>query len=137
MKIDPVLTPEEMTKLLSHGVDVELSQSILDAYNRGLAGRNEKVIPRGVPDIDGKRILDLRESESFLFSPEEIIDFTKNPTPDPAFLSETGKGKDIPKKSDQGWDSPSSTFCLWFSEWWIRYLLWRYKEEQGIQPRAL
>ncbi|QEN07155.1 hypothetical protein EXM22_03815 [Oceanispirochaeta crateris] len=75
---DPLLTLEETTQLLNHGVDVELSLSILDGYNKGQTGRSEKVIPEGVPEIDGKRILDLSGAKSFHFSEEELRKFTKS-----------------------------------------------------------
>ncbi|MDA3957691.1 UTP--glucose-1-phosphate uridylyltransferase [Oceanispirochaeta sp.] len=78
MKKELLLTPEEEAELLQQGVDVILSLSILNDYNQGLAGRTPPEIPKGIPEIDGKAILDLKKSDFFLFSDDEISHFKQS-----------------------------------------------------------
>lgn len=71
------LSKDEMEELEAKGVDLELSLSILNDFNNGIAGNTGAVVPSGVPDIDGDRIIDLRKSSSFHISPEEKAGFIR------------------------------------------------------------
>jgi UTP--glucose-1-phosphate uridylyltransferase len=75
MNIEKRLSKDEIEILENRGVDLELSLSILDDYNDGVAGNTAAVIPSGVPDIDGETILDMRASSFFTISAEEREQF--------------------------------------------------------------
>ncbi len=59
------------------GIDISLSLSILRDYNAGIIGQTPPVIPKGIPEPDGERILDLRNPESVYFTGEQINRFLK------------------------------------------------------------
>ena len=71
------LNPEEVQELEKAGVDIPLSLSILNDYNAGVIGQTPPVIPRGIPEPDGEKILDLRNPVSVHFTREQINNFLK------------------------------------------------------------
>ncbi|MDC7231740.1 MAG: UTP--glucose-1-phosphate uridylyltransferase [Spirochaetales bacterium] len=71
------LTREEIDVLKAKGVDLELSITNLEDFNRGAAGNTPPVIPEGVPDIDGDTVLDLRGSTAFSITAEERENFAQ------------------------------------------------------------
>ncbi len=58
------LPPELLQDMLRKGIDVDLTLAILNRANRGDFRQYSKVIPAGVPAIDGVNVIDLRATES-------------------------------------------------------------------------
>jgi len=73
------------------GIDIDLSLSILNDYNAGRVGRTPPVVPEGVPGVDGRRVIDLRSTESFTFTADEISGFRQRFPEAAARLSLSGE----------------------------------------------
>ena len=57
--------------MLRKGIDIPLSLEILEDFNAGLCGASKPIVAGGVPAIDGKTVVDLRNSDqagAILFS---------------------------------------------------------------------
>jgi len=78
MKNNSKLTMEEKKILTEKGVDVDLSIEILENYNQGISGKEPPVIPVGVPEINGQNVLDLKQTDKYSFTEEQLIDFEKS-----------------------------------------------------------
>lgn len=85
------LSDKDIAFLKERGVDLELSLSILDDYNRGIVGQEAEVIPRDVPAVDGKTIIDMRNSSEFSISPEERRRFISSYPDASAYLPDSGR----------------------------------------------
>ncbi len=87
------LSSDDIRKMEEAGVDIDLSLSILNSYNAGTIGKTPPVKPKGIPEIDGRRILDLTSSKTFAFTSSGIAEFLKK---FPGFLSlpELKEGKE-------------------------------------------
>ena len=72
MNREEELSAREKKQLEEKGADLALSLSILEDFNAGRAGTTPPVIPRGVPEIDGDSIVDMRGAANFDCSSEEL-----------------------------------------------------------------
>lgn len=59
-RIDPVLRAD----MLAKRIDIDLALEILDRYNRGDFDHVEKILPAGVPPIDGIQVVDVRNRQA-------------------------------------------------------------------------
>lgn len=56
--------PDLRADMLAKHIDIELALSILDRYNRGEFDHVEKIVPAGVPPVDGIHVVDVRNRQA-------------------------------------------------------------------------
>lgn len=56
--------PDLRADMLAKRIDIDLALNILDRYNRGDFDHVEKIVPAGVPPIDGIQVVDVRNRQA-------------------------------------------------------------------------
>ena len=69
--------PDLHADMLAKQIDIELALNILDRYNRGEFDHVEKIVPAGVPPVDGIHVVDVRNRQAntvlFTFPKREAL----------------------------------------------------------------
>ncbi len=73
MKLSSRLSPALRADMVSKGIDIDFSLDLLDAYNAGRYDSLGSIRASGVPEVDGKSVVDLRGRAPFSFPAEEAF----------------------------------------------------------------